>query len=149
MSNSSESLIKPIPRGIRNNNPGNIDYHPSPDPWEGLDPTNPSDGRFCRFTSATYGIRVLAKLLLAYQRYHNLHTVRAIINRWAPPVENNTTAYVDAVASCCCVGADDIIDVTDTTILHDMISAIIEHENGTQPYSDATILTGITMALTT
>jgi hypothetical protein len=134
-----------IPRGIRNNNPGNVDYHPSSDPWNGLDDP-PSDGRFCRFVDPEHGIRVIAKLLRAYQDYHRLNTVRGIINRWAPPNENDTGAYVAGVAKMIGVGPDEEISVRGPHIMAGLIKAIIQHENGQQPYSDAVISRGIAMA---
>lgn len=133
------------PRGIRNNNPGNVDYHPSSDPWLGLDDP-PSDGRFCRFVTPQYGIRVMAKLLRAYQKYHACGTVRAIINRWAPPNENDTGAYVQHVADMIGVMPDDPIDVTDRRVMLPLVAAIIEHENGEQPYPPDVLGEGVRMA---
>lgn len=133
------------PRGIRNNNPGNVDYHPSSDPWLGLaDP--PSDGRFCRFTDVKFGIRVIAKLLKAYQKYHNCKSVRDIINRWAPPVENNTNEYVAHVAQKIGVSPDETISVIQPKVMRELVKAIIQHENGQQPYADAQIDEGIAAA---
>jgi hypothetical protein len=37
--------------------------------------------------------------LIAYQDKHGLRTIRQIVSRWAPPTENNTNAYVRAVAA--------------------------------------------------
>ena len=85
------------PRGLRNNNPLNIDFNPA-NKWQGLDRDQPSDGRFCRFVSMAYGIRAAAALLVSYQDRYGLNTVRGIIGRWAPPVENDTNAYANTVA---------------------------------------------------
>jgi hypothetical protein len=132
------------PRGIRNNNPGNIDYN-SQTLWLGLDKP-PSDGRFCRFVNPIYGIRVISKLLVAYEKYHGLNTIRGIIDRWAPPVENNTSAYVEAVSNEVGCDPDTVIDVYDAAIRCKIIKAIIRHENGQQPYDDKTIILGATEA---
>lgn len=48
------------PRGIRNNNPGNI--RRSSDPWQGL-AKEQIDREFFKFKSSVYGIRALARLL--------------------------------------------------------------------------------------
>lgn len=133
------------PRGIRNRNPGNIDYHPSSDPWQGLDEP-PTDGRFCRFVDAEHGIRVMAKLLTAYQQYHGCDTVRKIISRWAPPNENDTIAYVAMVAKSCGVGPDEQMSVKGPHIMMALIKAIVQQENGQQPYADEVIDRGIAMA---
>ena len=92
-------------RGIRNHNPGNIDFSPE-NSWLGLDTDKPSDGRFCRFKSPEWGIRAMARILRNYQKRDGqagvggpgIDTVQEIIHRWAPPVENQTDAYVRKVA---------------------------------------------------
>lgn len=137
------------PRGIRNCNPGNIDHSPA-NKWQGLaDPPieqgvpNP---RFARFIAPEWGIRAIARLLITYQDRHGLNTVRMLINRWAPPVENNTAAYIDAVARKIGVGAADPISVHDYTVARELVIAIIRHENGQQPYADAVIDQGLLLA---
>ena len=93
-------------RGYRNRNPGNIEHVPA-NKWQGL-AEPPSDGRFCRFTTHEFGIRALAALLVTYQDRHKLRTPRAIIERWAPKVENDTAAYVAVVARRLGVGPSPI-----------------------------------------
>lgn len=140
-------------RGLRNNNPGNIDHHAS-NPWQGLDSAQPSDGRFCRFVSPEYGIRAMARVLRNYTKRDGLpgvggpgiDTVQEVINRWAPPSENVTSAYVAQVAKALGVNPDIPINIADRTTLATLIAAIIRHENGLQPYSVELILRGIDMA---
>jgi len=84
------------PRGIRNNNPGNI--RRNGDPWQGLAETQ-GDKEFFTFATPVYGIRALARTLITYQDRHGLRTIRQIISRWAPPVENDTESYVKAVTA--------------------------------------------------
>lgn len=129
------------PRGIRNNNPGNIRHG---DQWMGLASRQP-DPSFCLFIKPEYGIRAMARVLINYQRRHGLSTIRGIIHRWAPPKENDTAAYVDHVAGFVGVGPDEEIEVA--KILPRLIPVIIEHENGQMPYSDEQIATGIQMAM--
>ncbi len=86
------------PRGIRNNNPGNIVWS-ARNNWQGQLPHNPKiEPRFARFDTAHNGIRALAKLLLNYRKVYGLRTVESLIARWAPSNENNTRAYASAVA---------------------------------------------------
>lgn len=140
-------------RGLRNNNPGNIDYHPS-NQWQGLDKDKPSDGRFCRFVSPEYGIRAMARLILNYTKRdglpgvggHGIDTVEEIINRWAPPNENVTSAYVEQVAKALGVKPDTPINIADRAVMLLLVESIIKHENGIQPYSAELLLTGIDMA---
>lgn len=132
------------PRGVRNNNPGNI-VHSARNPWQGLDDP-PTDGRFCRFINPTYGIRALAVLLVTYQDRHGLRTIRRIIDRWAPPNENNTSGYVDFVANRTGFGADEHLDITEYHVMRPIVEAIIHKENGLQPYTDAQLDKALVMA---
>ena len=118
-------------RGFRDNNPGNL--RPGTQPWLGeIAP----DGGYCRFDIPENGIRAMGKNLLAYQSKDQCKTIRAIIGRWAPPSDNNDTpAYIAAVAADVGIDADRLIDLTDASVLSSMLTAIIQHENGSQPYS--------------
>ena len=134
-----------LPRGIRNNNPGNIRHGSN---WQGLNPNSRNiDPAFCVFTSSVYGIRALAKVLINYKKIHGLNTVRQIISRYAPPNENQTTAYIQSVAKQLEVAPDAVIDIEERGILTVFIKAIIRMENGIQPYSDPTIQQGIDLCL--
>ncbi|MGK0657632.1 MULTISPECIES: hypothetical protein [unclassified Methylococcus] len=114
------------PRGLRNNNPGNLVYSPR-NAWEGQ---IGHDGRFCRFEQMSDGVRALAVVLLTYHGKHKLSTVRQIITRWAPPTENATAAYIRRVAAALDVGADDRIILFDRKTLTLLVWAICTHENG-------------------
>jgi hypothetical protein len=129
------------PRGIRNNNPGNIRH--SDTVWYGQ-ALNQDDPAFVQFSDPEYGIRAIAKILLTYQR-DGLNSVQGIINRWAPPSENDTDAYVQAVCNGCGVASTSPIDVR--AELPGLIKAIIQHENGEQPYTDDQIDRGVALAL--
>jgi hypothetical protein len=132
------------PRGVRNNNPGNIRWG---DEWQGLVPQHErTDPAFCQFTDAIYGIRALCKILLAYYHKHQLDTIQGIISRWAPREENNTDAYVSAVASMVGVDKDDPLTVSNYSIMLPLIKGIITHENGQQPYSADTLDQGLALA---
>lgn len=137
-------LTDTIPRGVRNNNPGNIDRNGIV--WLGL-AANQNDARFCVFQSPLYGLRAIAKVLLTYSRKDGLHTIEGVIDRWAPAIENQTKAYADAVAAD--VGVDEraIENFDDPAFLAAMIKAIVHHECGEQPYDDMTIEKATLMAL--
>jgi len=140
-------------RGIRNHNPGNIDFSPE-NSWLGLDTDKPSDGRFCRFKSPEWGIRAMARILRNYQKRDGqagvggpgIDTVQEIIHRWAPPVENQTDAYVRKVAGAIGKRPTEPLDMTDPGVMAEFIAAIIRHENGIQPYSMELIKAGIALA---
>jgi hypothetical protein len=143
-------------RGIRSHNPGNIDYNPR-NQWQGqlgleLGVAKP---RFARFDSAENGIRALAKLLINYRGKDGMpgvgapgiDTVRETISRWAPGSENDTEAYIRAVAKSVGVGPNDSIDIRHRQTLTRMVAAIIAHENGGNPYAPATVAEGVRRAL--
>lgn len=131
------------PRGIRNHNPGNL--RRSKDPWQGL-AKEQTDPEFFQFAAPKWGLRALARVLISYQDRHNLRSVRQVISRWAPAVENNTTAYVIHVAVKLGVAPDDPLDLHDYHVLKTLVEAIILHENGQQLYSDAEIDAGLALA---
>ena len=116
------------PRGIRNRNPGNVEYNPKVK-WAGLaDP--PSDGRFCRFKEDVFGLRALATVLRNYRRKHGLRTIAQIVNRWAPPTENNTRAYQLQVAVAFNATPEYEPNLDDPAELITLTRAIVLHENG-------------------
>lgn len=128
-------------RGERNNNPGNVRHGSN---WQGLAEKQP-DASFCTFTDAKYGIRTLAKVLLVY-RAKGYDTVRSIVDRWAPPSENNTGAYVAAVAATMKVDPDTHLDVSEYSQMYPLVDAIIRHENGRNIYPRTTIDAGLALA---
>ncbi len=132
-------------RGERNNNPGNIREYANDPHWVGERITD-DDPAFEEFDTPEDGIRALAKTLLAYQRRHGLRTVSAMINRWAPSNENDTLAYVDAVAHDMGVLTEADIDLESAVRLCGIVKAIIRHENGRVIYSDAQIEDGVDRA---
>lgn len=131
------------PRGIRNNNPGNI--RRNNDPWQGL-AKEQNDREFFTFKSAVYGIRALARLLITYQDKYGLCTIEGIIMRWAPAIENNTASYIQAVARNTGFSALQTLDMHRFEHLKPVVEAIIQHENGQQPYSDAEITKALVLA---
>jgi hypothetical protein len=111
--------------------------------------------RFARFDTAENGIRALAKLILAYRGKDGMpgiggsgiDTVREVINRWAPGVENDTESYIRAVAAGVGAQPNQPVDLRDQKILTAITIGIIKHENGGVPYSTAVISEGIRRAL--
>ena len=126
-------MTKPA-RGERNNNPGNIDYNPA-NKWQGQLPHNPAEeSRFCRFQSPEYGIRAIYKLLQTYQTKYGLNSVKAIINKYAPPIENNTTGYINRAAADIGIGINDHLNTKDKKTGIALATAIVGVELGYQPY---------------
>ncbi len=113
------------PIGIRNHNPGNI--RTSGINWEGA---VGEEGGFVKFDGPVAGGKALIKNLMAYNTKHGLDSVEGIINRWAPPTENNTGSYVNAVATALGVDPRDPLDMRNPTVLGGLAKAIARHENG-------------------
>lgn len=135
-----------VSRGLRNNNPGNIDFNPR-NKWTGQTGIEVhSSARFATFSEPVFGIRAIARLLVTYQQKHKLMSVFGLINRWAPVVENDTNSYVHAVARKLGVGIRDNINVKDRKTMDVLVKAIILHENGSQPYSDAVVNRALDLA---
>lgn len=127
------------PRGIRNANPGNIEYQES-NKWLGQ---VGSDGRYAIFSEPVYGIRAISRTLDNYAEWYGLATIEGIIDRWAPPIENITGAYVNHVAQIVGKNPNEVLEDSDRL---NLIKGIIKHENGVQPYDDGLIFTAIEMA---
>lgn len=135
--------VKGDARGIRNNNPGNLEYSKT-NPWVGQ---TGDDGRFAKFETPEHGIRALGRNLMSYQR-QGIDTVSEIINRWAPPTDkNDTMSYIKAVCEQLGVSADEPLDASNPDTLKALCAAIIHHENGSQPYSDQQLTAGVSAAL--
>lgn len=118
------------PRGIRNNNPGNLNYVGQ----EGAIKEGGPNGRFAVFRSAEEGLQALANQLRRYGS-RGINSVRAIISKFAPPSENNTQAYIGSVSKGLGIGADSALDLNDPRVLQSLMGAIIKVENGKNPYS--------------
>ncbi|MCA8887125.1 MAG: hypothetical protein KDA35_10875 [Hyphomonadaceae bacterium] len=138
-------------RGLRNNNPGNIERNAA-NAWQGrmppehMTPAQAAEARFEVFSSPTWGIRALAVLLINYADRHGCDTVAKIITRWAPTHENDRAAYIAAVAQAVSVEPTAPIDPHTFAVLRPLVEAIITHENGKQPYPPETIEEGLRLA---
>lgn len=130
-------------RGIRNNNPGNLEASEQFE-WQGQ---TGSDGRFATFSSPEHGIRALGMNLLSYHR-RGLDTVSKVISRWAPAQDNNdTAAYIQKVSQALGVSPHARLDLSAPAVLSALSKAIIRHENGTIPFDERVISSGVFSAL--
>ena len=116
-----------LPRGLRNNNPGNI--RRSKDNWQGLRPEQ-TDPDFFQFTTPEWGYRALIKTLQTYRRKHGLQTIAEMIGRWAPYTENNTSGYISRVCREMQVPDSYVPDIDDKGTMCALAAAISKHENG-------------------
>lgn len=113
-------------RGLRNNNPGNI--RQSGVKYVGE--VRPSqDKSFKQFETMAHGYRAMFVLLDSYRR-NGYKTLRQMINRYAPPVENYTDKYMHFVAEWAGVAPDDWIDTTNKDKMVKIVAAMSKMENG-------------------
>ncbi len=136
-------------RGIRNNNPGNIEFN-SRNNWQGqIGREQGNGGRFAAFDSTENGIRALARLLQTYSNQgHN--TLNSIVRKWAPASDNNDVgAYVRNLQRYVGVGPNDRLNLQDPVVLQKVVRGIVNHENGRSgmSISDAQIQEGVRRAL--
>jgi len=127
-----------LPRGLRNNNPGNIEKG---DNWEGM---TGNDGRFIQFKKMEWGVRAFATILKNYKLKYNIDTLEGAISRWAPPVENDTERYINLVSKWSGIPRSDKIDLADPQTAQKLIKAMTRMENG-QTIEDETIRRGLTL----
>ena len=116
-----------LPRGYRNNNPGNIRING--DLFQGE--IRPSKGKsFKQFETMAYGYRAIFRILRNYYNNYNLDTIRKMIGRWAPENDNDTEAYVKAVSGYAGIPADDPININDREQMIRIVSGMSKVENG-------------------
>ncbi len=121
-----------LPRGFRNNNPGNLVK--TSIPWNGEVAVN-TDGKFEQFIELRYGIRALMRDIINDVNKGKT-SVKALITEFAPAFENNMTAYIASVIAN--VGFSVIPELTQENLIA-ICKAIIfvenDHYNGKSGYS--------------
>ena len=109
-------------RGVRTNNPLNLSFANQPNAIG-------TDGRFAVFQTPEEGVAASVRQLQLYGQ-RGLNTIDQIINRWAPPSENNTPAYIQAVAQRVGVSPNQEIDLSDPNIMRRLVNAMSVQEVG-------------------
>lgn len=116
-----------LPRGIRNNNPGNLIL--TNIQWRGKVPNNQNtDGHFEQFIHLPYGLRAMIKDI-----FNDINkgkdTLLTLIPDYAPEYENDTTNYINTISIW--------TGITPTTLLtkqkeqtRSLIKAMARLENG-------------------
>lgn len=114
-------------RGLDNRNPGNLrlsgirykgEVRPSRDP------------EFRTFESMAFGYRAIFVLLHTYAVRYGCRTLRTMLDRYAPPSENDTRAYLRFVSMRAGIAPDDEVDTLDRQTMKAIVSAISHMENG-------------------
>ena len=131
-----------LPRGIRNNNPLNI--RRSKDKWKGLRAVQ-ADAQFCQFETLEYGWRAAFYLLTrTYYHKYRLYTIRSIVSKWAPPMENKTDTYIANVSRLTGIAPDEPIGIPSERPGRwiKLGRAMAIQENGVDSIDDFAMLTG-------
>lgn len=125
--NGGSDYLSSAPRGIRNNNPGNLIF--TNINWTGKLPKEQNkDRRFEMFIAPEYGIRAMIKDL-KNDIEKGKNTVPALMTEYAPRFENNTDAYIQMVCKDLKVSATAKLLPTKNT-LRLLVHSISRVENG-------------------
>jgi len=119
------TTMSKLPRGLRNNNPGNI--RKTPTMWQGE--VTGSDKSFKTFVSMEYGYRAMFVLLRSYID-KGYDTIEKIITRYAPPSENTTSSYIKHVTERTGISKNKKLKFSDSQSMKDLVAAISKSENG-------------------
>ncbi len=114
-----------VPRGTSNNNPGNIRH--SSDTWRGMR-LEQSDDNFVQFDTPHFGIRAATRNFQTSFSKHGNDTVRELITRWAPPVENDTEAYIAFVTDSMGVSDDEPLAITNPATMRKLLDSVFQFE---------------------
>jgi hypothetical protein len=69
-------------------------------------------------------------LLTNYVNSHGCNTIRQIISRYAPATENDTEAYINNVSALTNFDPDEVITLSDTNFMQQLVAAMSFQENG-------------------
>lgn len=110
------------------NNLGNIRATTGSNKWKGE--VGEYKG-FAQFDTVENGLRALYKLLGNYGSKYSRRTIARIIDRYAPPNENDTTHYVDSVSKWSGIDKDEVIHVEkNKDLAMRLIAAMVRMETG-------------------
>ncbi|MDR2820963.1 MAG: hypothetical protein LBB60_10610 [Desulfovibrio sp.] len=126
-----------LPRGVRNNSPGNV---------------TDASGSYKKFGNMADGFNASAERLLAYQRdakWGNADTLAKMMNIYAPRSDgNDPDAYAKRIARETGIGVNQPIDLkTSPELLEKVVGVIAKHENANYVFDQNDIKQGVADAL--
>ncbi|CAH5457948.1 TPA: hypothetical protein N0X70_001581 [Enterobacter roggenkampii] len=83
---------------------------------------------FAKYTDEESGWGAARRQLSLYYTRDKLDTISGIINKWAPPSENDTNSYVDQISKAMGMGANEKLDLSDPAIMAKLSSYMARHE---------------------
>ena len=148
-------------RGIRNNNPGNLQYRNQPGAkLEVLPPGSTGKPRFAHYNTQAEGLYGMAAQLQRNIAGLNkmakgpdgkpagkMNTISSLMYSYAPPSENDTKKYIAFVSKETGLGPHDLIDPKDPRVMASLMRAMIIKENGSCPYSAAQLNEAVTRSM--
>ena len=125
---------KALSRGYRNNNPGNIvltfDNKGNKTFWKGE--IEGDDKRFKTFKDIFHGYRAIFITLNSYIN-KGFNTIEKILNRYAPPSENQTNSYISTVSKLTGIPETEPVSFKKADDILRIVYAISYVENGVYP----------------
>lgn len=135
------------PRGIRNNNPGNLVRNAVK--WQGLLTQAQVealgwtwDAKFCQFDTPANGVRAIGHVLLSYQS-RGLSTVDECIREYSATDQDAYVANVTAALGLDASNGGQFVQIDVGSNLPALATAIIQQEEGQQPYALSDIATWV------
>jgi hypothetical protein len=122
-------------RGLRNNNPGNIKK--TAERWSGE--VAGTDPVFKTFKSPEAGIKAMSSLLTHYAD-KGINTVNQLVRRWS---STDQRGYINHITTRLGIDPNEPINLKDKNIRGAIMEAMIEFENGRNPYGQSTIMGAI------
>lgn len=85
-------------------------------------------GGFAKYTDEESGWGAARRQLSLYYTRDKLDTISGIINKWAPPSENDTKSYIAQVSKAMGIGENDKLNLSDPAIMAKLSSYMARHE---------------------
>lgn len=123
--------------GFRNHNPGNL--------REASNSTGRNQG-FSTFASDSDGLSAMFRQLMLYGDRGN-NTLSGILHTYAPQTENKTQSYIDDVSARTGYGSRQRLDLHNPEVLKTLVSAMIQHEQGSQPFTEQQLKNAVRSAI--
>lgn len=129
-------------RGYLNNNPGNLRYNEAIR-WQGAAEPPVDDRGYAKFVDPYHGLRAMARDVYV-KWFSGRKTAAEIVERYAPPNENNTVAYTKHMQAAMGTGP---LELNNEDVMFEWIVAQLQVEIGGQPYDPDIIRLAIDSAL--
>ena len=113
------------PRGLRNNNPGNLRQSGVRFKGEVVPSQDPA---FKQFETIAWGYRAMFVVLNTYRK-RGACTICDLLGRYAPPSENDTAAYIRTVSEASGIGPDTPVDTLNGGMMIPIVAAMSRVEN--------------------